>query len=35
MRLISVKFEEIKQRYYKTTSKQAMLEEFLKMDADV
>lgn len=34
MRLIPVKFEEIKQRYYKRTSKQAMLEEFLKMDAD-
>lgn len=34
MRLIPVKFEEIKQRYYKRTSNQAMLEEFLKMDAD-
>lgn len=34
MRLIPVKFEEIKQRYYKRTSNKAMLEEFLKMDAD-
>ena len=34
MRLIPVKFEEIKQRYYKRTGNQAMLEEFLKMDAD-
>lgn len=34
MRLIPVKFEEIKRRYYKRTSNEAMLEEFLKMDAD-
>ena len=34
MRLTPVKFEEINQRYYKIARTQAMLEEFLKMDAD-